>query len=154
MRNLTVEETTLILHRKEHFDRFLEERMPVLSEFIETLGLPEPQLVLVHADRYVDGIARWISDQVILPKDRGWIITRMGYFVGEYLVQRFSGCWFVNEIPDSRFFSRYVVGEFDEISNANAMVDPFEVAEHWISHPVGRQLKSVLTTVETELRSA
>src|SRR5258708_6538850 len=108
MRALTEEERAELDRRLATFEKFLEERMPVLTTFMEQLELPNPAMVLVEADRFLPPLDEWMRDQVITNSDRTWILTRIGYFIGEYLVQKFSGCWFVNDIADSRYFARYV----------------------------------------------
>ena len=150
-RKLTSREKMELTVREKGFDEFLEERMPVLTEFMEALGLPNPQMVLVEAERYLPALDHWLKEQVIAPADEAWLLTRVGYFAGEYLVQRLGGCWFLNDIPDSRYFARYVVGEFTGASNPNAMVDPFGVAEDFVSQPQGRSLLQLLESVEDEV---
>jgi hypothetical protein len=151
MRTLSDEERAAVDRRKQEFDHFLNERMPVLTDFMKRLGLPNAPLVLVEAKKFVPALDQWMRSQAVASEDRTWILTRLGYFIGEYLVQRHRGCWFVNEIPDSRFFARYVVGNFANVAKPNAMVDPFAVADAYLSVPPGRSLTSMLNTVEQEL---
>jgi hypothetical protein len=92
--------------------------------------------------------------QTIEPSDRISLLSRLGYFIGEYLVQRLNGNWFLNELPDSRYFSRYVVGYFARASNPKAMVDPFEVGNAFIAEPPGRSLSNLLSSVEKEILQA
>lgn len=154
MRELTLDENENLDRRRKGFDSFLEERMPVLTDFMQRLELPNAALVLVDADKYLPALDQWLKDQVIEPADKTWLLTRLGYFVGEYLVQRLGGCWFLNEAADSRYFAHYVVGRFVRASNANAMVDPFAVADACIAEPPGRSLLRLLTSVEKEIVQA
>ena len=154
MRELTLDEKDNIDRRKRGFDSFLADRMSVLTDFMQRLELPNPALVLVEADRYLPALDQWLKDQVIEPSDRIWILTRLGYFVGEYLVQKFGGCWFLNEVVDSMYFGNYVVGRFAGISNINAMVDPFSVANTCVAEPPGRSLSMLLKIVEEEITQA
>lgn len=154
MRDLTSEEMEILDRRRKGFDSFLEERMPVLTDFMQKLELPNPALVLIEAGKYLPALDEWLKDQVVEPSDKTWICTRLGYFVGEYLVQRFGGCWFLNELPDSRYFGHYVVGHFSQTSNPRAMVSPFVAADVCIAEPPGRSLLRLLTTVEQELVEA
>lgn len=132
-------------------DSFLSERMPVLAEFVELLKLPDPLLVLVEAEKYLPAIDQWLGPQEVTPADHHWLCVRIGYFVGEYLVQKFGGCWFLDEIPDSRYFGHYVVGQFTRCANHRAMVDPLLVAEVCISEPAGRSLVAIIQEVQKEL---
>jgi hypothetical protein len=154
MRELTKAEVDLIDRRRARFDLFLEERMPMLTEFMQLLELPNPAFVLVEADKYLPALDQWLKGQVIDSSDDVWILTRLGYFVGEYLVQRLRGCWFLNEVIDSKYFAHYVAGQFGEASNHNAMVDPFVVAEAYIAEPPGRSLTDLLLEVELEIARA
>jgi hypothetical protein len=125
--------------------------MPVLADFMERLELPNPPMVLREAERFLPSVESWLADQEIGPDDMTWLLTRMGYFIGELLVQKFGGCWFVNDAVNSRYFVRYVVGRFTGVKVLRAVIDPFEVAAHYLSQPTGRRLTPVLREVETEL---
>jgi hypothetical protein len=148
MRQLTPDEREFLEGRLSGFDVFLEERMPVLAEFMGMLGLPDPALVLVHAEKYLPALDQWLQRQSISDEDRTWLLTRVGYYVGEYFVQTLNGHWLVNENPETRTFARYVVGRFSKISNSNAMLDPFEVTADLLAEPPGRSLIQILTEIE------
>jgi hypothetical protein len=128
MRALTTDEEELLERRKQQFEDFLNERMPVLADFMQRLKLPDPALVLVNAKDYLNPLDEWLRDQPITQADETWLITRLGYFSGEWLVQQLGGCWLLDDIPDSRYFARYVVGQFSGARNRNTMADPFEIA--------------------------
>ena len=153
MRELTQQEQVELARRKQQFELFLEERMPVLTEFIADLGLSDAAMVLVDADRFLLPLSQFLKFQEIAAADRVWIMTRLGYFTGEWLVQRFGGCWFLNEVPDSRYFLQYVVGQFTQLENSNAMLDPFQVAADLVDTPAPRDLAQLLTEMESELRA-
>lgn len=151
MRGLTLEEKEILDRRRSGFEAFLDERMPVLLDFMQRLELPDPAMVLAEADHFLPALDAWLKNQVIEPADRNWILTRVGYFVGEFLVQRLRGHWFLNDVPDSRYFGHYVVGRFARPVHPNAMVDPFAVAFAYVSEPPGRSLSRLLTDVEKEI---
>jgi hypothetical protein len=140
--------------RRDGFESFLAERLPVLTDFIQRLQLPNPALVLVDAEKYVPSVDMWMKDQIVEPADFEWLLARLGYLIGEFFVQRFSGCWFLNEVPGSRYFGRYVVGRFVRAPNFNAMIDPLAVAHAYISEPPGRSLTGLLESVQGELAEA
>jgi len=154
MRELSPREQAELDRRRAGFDAFLNERMPVLADFAEALELKSPQLIVADPERYLPSIDAFMMNQVVEADDRVWIVTRLGYFIGEVLVQRLGGCWLLNEIPASRYFLRYVVGQFTRIRNPNAMVDPFEVASAFVSTPPTRNLASLVAEVEMGLRAA
>ena len=151
MRELTEAEQAERGRRKTQFDAFLAERLPVLVEFIERLELPHAPMVVVEANAFLPAIDQYMEKQQIGPDDRGWIMTRIGYFVGEWFVQKYGGCWYLNETPDTRYFLRYVVGKFARIQNKNAMIDPFSIAETFVESASPRSLVNLLADVESEL---
>lgn len=154
MRQLTTSENETIANRRASFGAFLEGRMSILSEFMELLELPEPTMVLVEAENYLPALDKWLTSQAIDKSDREWLLLRLGYFVGEYLVQRLGGAWFLNETPDTRYFSRYVVGRFSRVENGNAIADPLSVAADCIDSPPGRSIARLLESVEKEITGA
>ena len=154
IRKLTSQEAFMLEKRNAGLEAFLIERMPVLTDFMERLNVGDPALVLVEAERYLPSLDKWLKDQCIDSSDRVWLLTRLGYFIGEYLVQRLGGCWLLNDVPDSKTFGRYVVGRFVKVSNGNAMVDPFAVADECIGNPPGRSLISLLSSVEIAIAQA
>ncbi len=154
-RPLTPQEEEQRLRRAAGLDAFLQERMPVLADFAERLKLPSPAMIVANPAAYVPAIAAFMKDQEIADEaDRVWALTRLGYLIGEVLVQRLDGCWFLNEIPDSRYFLHYVVGQFGRAKNGNAMVAPFDVADYFLRLPTGRDLQTLLTEVEGEIAAA
>ncbi|HJT30695.1 MAG TPA: hypothetical protein VJ783_01425 [Pirellulales bacterium] len=154
MRLLTSEESALIRSRRARFDDFLAERLDVLKDFVERLVLPDAPMVVVDAARYLPAIDAWMKQQIISPDDRIWIHTRIGYFIGEYLVQTLGGYWFVEDTPDARFFGRYVVGNFSKPRVPNLRVDPFHVADVYLNEGPGRRLSSFLAEVVNDVSRA
>jgi hypothetical protein len=154
VRRLTPEEEVLKQRRRAQLSPFLAQKGPVLADFAERLELADPSAIVTDPMRCLPAIAAFMRDQEISANDRVWIHTRLGYFIGDLLAQRFGGRWFLNEIPDSRYFLHYVVGEFAGVKNPNAMVAPFEVADDLLRQPPGRDLAALVGEVERELRSA
>ncbi|MBN1917848.1 MAG: hypothetical protein JW889_08070 [Verrucomicrobia bacterium] len=150
-RALTPDEEELRERRRKALPSFLEERMLVLADFAERLELQTPAMITTEPERYLAAIDEFMRRQEIAEDDRIWILTRMGYYIGELLVQRLGGRWFLNEIPDSRYFLHYVVGKFSHAANPSAMVAPFEVAAHFVAQPPGRSLVSLVSEVESEV---
>jgi len=128
--------------------------MPVLADFAEALELPEPTGIVADPGRYLGPVSEFMRDQTVTCEDRNWTLTRIGYLIGELLVQRFGGCWFINEIHGSGYFLRYCVGRFSRVKNQDAMVDPFEIADSFLAEPVGRDLLRLLAEVDAEIRAA
>ena len=139
--------------RKANFAHFLDERMPVLVEFAKSLGFQDPHRIVTEPHLFLPEISDWLAHQDITPEDRTWLTTRLGYLVGELLISRFGGLWFINEIESSKYFGRYVVGQFASASNKNAQVDPFEVAVAAVNNP-SSSLVSLFSEVCGALNSA
>jgi hypothetical protein len=154
MRDLSPDERELLQRRRAEFGVFFAEMMPTLKDFLSQLGARESAYVVRDADRFLLIIEQWGSEISANSENRIFLITRLGYYIGELLVQRWSGCWFVNDIPDSRYFGRYVVGRFARLKNLGAMIDPFFVADSYVSMPPKRSLVGIVSEVEEELKNA
>lgn len=149
---MTSEEMFLLEKRKTGFAQFYNELIPVLVDFVAKLGINPAHEVLKHAPQFAPHLDQALQTMIVADEqDRAWLLTRMGYFIGEYFVQRYGGCWHVNEIQGSRYFGRYVVGRFDRLSNSIPMLDPFLVAQDYVDAPLPRHLNRLLTEVDADL---
>jgi hypothetical protein len=149
---MTPEEMLLLEKRKAGLDQFYQELMPVLVDFVGKLGINPAHGVLEHAGQFAPLLDQALQSMAVAgEQDRAWLLTRMGYFVGEYFVQKYGGCWYVNEIQGSRYFGRYVVGRFARLNNSIPMLDPFPIAQDYVDAPVPRHLVKTLAEVEAEL---
>ena len=116
------------------------------------MGIQPAHQVLKQAAQYVPYLSRALEQMAVNgEQDRIWLLMRLGYFIGEYFVQQYGGCWYLNELAGSRYFGRYVVGRFSRLGDAAAMIDPFLVAQVYVDTPVPRQLEKLLAEVEVEL---
>ena len=103
-----------------------------------------PREVLRAAVQFVPPLDRALQDVgVASAEDRTWLLTHVGYFIGEYFVQKYGGCWSVSEAQDSKFFARCVVGQFAKLGTA-AVFDPFDVAKDYVDAPAPRHLEQLL----------
>lgn len=149
---MTSEETLLLEKRKAGFQQFYQELMPVLVDFAEKLGISPAHEILRRADQFVQYLDKALESMAVADEqDKAWLLPRMGYFIGEYFVQKYGGCWYVNDIRGSRYFGRYVVGRFSRLNSPAAMLDPFLIAQDYVDTPVPRHLEKWLTEVEGEL---
>jgi hypothetical protein len=150
---MTPDQAELLRKRKDDFDSFYKSMLPALVEFVGLLGISPAHEVLKKADHFVPLVERATQGMALeSQEDRVWLITRAAYFVGEVFVQRFAGCWFVNELPDTKYFARYVVGQFGAGTESNAMIDPFEIATAYVDSAIPRNLGGLLNEVEVALR--
>ncbi|WP_155739124.1 hypothetical protein [Ralstonia solanacearum] len=149
---MSPEEIEPLENRKSGFDGFLNELMPVLVDFVGKLGIHPADGVLKHAVQFVPYLSQALQTMLVTDdQDRTWLLTRMGYFVGEYFVQKYGGSWYVNDVRGSRYFGRYVVGRFVSPHGQMSMLDPFLVAQAYVDTSVPRQLERILEEVEAEL---
>jgi len=139
----------LLRKRKDEFDSFYQSLIPSLVEFVGLLGISPAHEVLKNAEQFVPLLGRATQDMAVQgQEDRMWPVTRMAYFIGEVFVQRFSGCWFVDELPDTRYFAHYVVGKFGAGIRTNAMIDPFEISTAYVDGALPRNLGGLINEVE------
>lgn len=132
---------SLLARRVAGFDSFKAERMPVLHEFCKNLGFDEPHEVLNRPERFLPMLDSGLMNAVVSEENRVWLITRIGYYIGEYLVCLYDGLWLVDKDPSSPTFAKYVVGDFSFEGVVAQVVDPFEMAQLYVDTPVPRFLK-------------
>lgn len=149
---MSSEDTVLLESRKAGFQAFYNELMPSLVDFISKIGINPAHEVLNQAEKYVPFVEQALQEMAIADQaDRIWLLTRVGYFFGEYFVQKYAGCWYVNELQGSRYFGRYVVGKFMKTNNLATMIDPFELAQVYVDSSTPRKFTALLSEVEAEL---
>ncbi|WP_178120644.1 hypothetical protein [Pseudomonas sp. PB101] len=125
----------LLARRIAGFDAFRLERLPVLRDFSKILGFDQPHEILIMPQKFLPQLDSYFRNAVVSDEDRVWIITRIGYYIGEYLVTLYDGFWLVDEDHASPTFSRYIVGDESALK-----VDPFEIAQKYADTPVPRSL--------------
>jgi len=130
----------LLAHRVAVFAAFMSERLSVLLECCTCLGFEQPHEVLNTPGKFLSQLDSGFKSAVISEENRVWFITRIGYYIGEYLATRYDGYWQVDEDPASLTFTRYVVGGFSFEGVATPVVDPFEMAQVYADTPVPRSL--------------
>lgn len=149
---MTSDEMILLEKRKQGFDKFYAELIPTLVEFVGNMGVSPAHEVLKNAVQFAPYLDRALENMAIADEqDKIWLLTRMGYFVGEYFVQKYGGSWYVNEIEGSRYFGRYVVGNFSRLDNAALMLDPFLISQVYVDEALPRHLEKLLAEVDAEL---
>lgn len=149
---LDSEQLSLLELRHDAFDIFLRQRMPMLADLAETLGLADPKLIVADPEAFLRRIATHMDAQPVEEDDFVWVVTRIGYLVGETLIQRLGASWRVNEDPATRTFGRYVVGNFTRVA-AHCVVDPMEVAADYADTAAPRDLVGLLAGIEDSLRA-
>lgn len=130
-----------------HLPAFLAERHLVLADLFSRLGRADADRVALHPDAFVATLDAWLSPQDLSgasPEDHRWTLVRVGYLVGEVLVQRARGTWGIDSTPDSATFSRFVIGGFPPPLDPDLSIDPMAVALAYLAEPPGRSLRKHL----------
>jgi hypothetical protein len=147
------EKVLLLEKRKAGFDVFYQELLPTLVDFVGKMGINPAHEVIKNATKFAPYLDSALQNmEVEDDQDRIWLLTRIGYFIGEYFAQQYGGRWYVNEKLDSRYFGRYVVGQFCSLSNPALALDPFEVAQEYVDSPFPRHLDLLLKEVDAGLK--
>ncbi len=139
-----------ILKRKENFNSFLNERMPLLVNFMTNLGYEQPHLVLLEAEKFIPTLSAYLKGQEIDSEDRNWLTTVIGYFIGEVLVQKYDGLWFFNEDANSMTYGKYVVGGFSTV-NKSIAIDPFNASYKYVNNIEKKDLESIIQAIFEEI---
>ncbi|MYM27194.1 hypothetical protein GTP58_02525 [Duganella sp. CY15W] len=96
---MTSEESLLLKNRQNEFSAFYADLLPSLVDFIGRIGIQPAHEVLKTAVQFKALVSQATeSFSIDSEEDRIWLVTRLGYYIGEYFVQKHSGCWYVNEI--------------------------------------------------------
>ncbi|ONH54207.1 hypothetical protein SAMN04490182_5655 [Pseudomonas cedrina] len=136
----------LLDRRAAGFAAFKSERMPVLHKFCESLGFDQPHEVLIEPKKFLPLLDDGFQHAVISEENRVWFVTRIGYYIGEYLISLFDGCWLLDDDPLSPSFAKYVVGDFSIEGVKAKVVDPFEIAQRYAITPAPRFLRQEIET--------
>lgn len=131
----------LLAQRIAEFDTFKAERLPVLQEFCKALGFDQPHEVLIEPKKFLPLLDRGFQHAVISEENRVWLVTRVGYYIGEYLISLLGGYWLVDKDTSSPSFARYVVGDFSLNGAKTQIVDPFEIAQRYATTSAPRFLR-------------
>ena len=131
----------LLARRMAEFETFRAERLPVLHEFCKALGLDEPHEVLIEPNKFLPLLDSGFQHAVISEENRAWLVTRIGYYIGECLISLLGGYWLVDQDPLSPSFARYVVGDFSFEGANSEVIDPFEIAQRYATTPAPRFLR-------------
>lgn len=141
--SLTAEEEKALRQRRELFPAVVEDIRPGIAELAASLEYVNPEQAAERPDEFLPVLEEFLTDadlSLLSPSQRLWLLTRITSFIIELLVRRHGGYLYLQSDPKSDFFLRYVIGGFTDGTDPSIIVDPAEVANHFLSEPPGRSL--------------
>lgn len=150
-RALTEDEQKIVEDLDENFDGFISALMEMTGDFAERVGLPDPHLIVQYPERYLADVTEVLRNEELEDSDLEWILPRVAFLTAEILCERLGGGWFVNIVPDTEYFARYVIGNFRPGTKPGAMVDPLGAAADFLALPPGRDFTGYLKRMENAL---
>ncbi|BDS09753.1 hypothetical protein [Aureispira anguillae] len=145
----------LIKERKEKLEQFVQESHPVIIDFAERLNQSDPSSILLDQQKtsyFLGTVDEFMREEPVDEETSLWVSVRIGYLIGEYLIQKYSGHWGVNENPDSPQYGHYVVFALSPSNDQKAYpIDPFEAANEFVNQEPDRDLISLIDEIEALL---
>ncbi len=135
--------------RRAALPRYEAERSPVLVDFLAGLEMDDPLQVRHDAGAFIGPVDAWLRYLTFEESDAPWLCARLGYLIGEVFVQRYGGRWLVEARPESRWFARFVVGDF--AARPDARMDPNEAAMALLREATGRSLAAMVERIDAAL---
>ena len=122
--------------KREAFQRFVNESLPALEEFLSDLGAVSPRDVRTRPETFVDFVSEWCATQdTTSEEDRIFLTARIAYFLGEILKTSTDGRWSLCEHASHETFGRYVIA-----SAAGTHLDVVAAAHRFVTTPPPRSL--------------
>jgi hypothetical protein len=142
----------IIAKRKEGLEQFVQESYPVIIDFAERLEHPDPSTLLldnVQMSYFLETVHLFMKEEEIDDETRLWVSVRLGYLLGEYLIQKYQGFWGVNDSTESLQYGHYVVFAVSP-SNSKKIypIDTFETANHFVLQEAPRSLVQLIDEIE------
>lgn len=142
----------IIAERKANLDNFIKDSYPVIVDLAERFNFPNPNRVLQdndHMSYFLGAIDDFMRHEEVDKETHTWITVRLGYVLGEFFIQKYSGYWGVNENTDSPQFGHYVVFAISPSNEHKAYpIDPFVIADTFVSQDPERDLVALIDKVE------
>ena len=107
-----------------HPQAVIAEARPMLVDLLRNIGLYRDDTPL-DLSRTLEPFSRWVAEQTIEEADRLWLVSRLGAFICEYLIDHHSA---ERRIDHNRILMRIpvtngVTREFDPYAVAFAVTD-------------------------------
>lgn len=142
----------VIQERRANLEQFSKESYPVIIDFAERLEHNDPSSILLDQEvmsLFVGTVAEFMRAEPVDEETGLWISVRIGYLIGEYLIQKYEGHWGVNLNKNSPQYGHYVVFALSPKNKEKAYpVDPFEAANEFVNQAPDRDLISLVDEIE------
>lgn len=148
---LTTEQEEQLQRSLAAFDVYYDELGGALVGFVERLGMQPAHEVLGNAAEYLPYIDAAMRTIAIRDESWQWVKTMLGYFLGEYFVQTYAGCWYVETRPQSPHFCRTMVGGFETGLPLDAAIEPEALALAFLAEALPRELARLVSDTEAGL---
>lgn len=146
----------IIQKRRDNLETFAKESYPVIIDFAERLEHHDPSSILLDQKvmtLFIGTVAEFMRAEPVDEETRLWISVRIGYLIGEYLIQKYQGHWGVNLNEQSPQYGHYVVFAVSPKNEEKAYpVDPFEAANEFVNQAPDRDLISLIEEIEAMIK--
>lgn len=146
----------VIQERRANLEQFSKESYPVLIDFAERLEHSDPSSILLDQEvmyLFVETVAEFMRAEPVDEETSVWISVRIGYLIGEYLIQKYEGHWGINLNETSPQYGHYVVFALSPKNKEKAYpVDPFEAANEFVNQAPDRDLISLIDEIEAMIK--
>ncbi|MEZ4401215.1 MAG: hypothetical protein R3B06_14410 [Kofleriaceae bacterium] len=152
---LSPAQVEVLQRRGAAFAGFVADAAPIVDDFMRSVLAVDPAPYLADLDRFVEPLDQLVGDVEVAAADRGWLFTRVVYFVGEYLVRRHRGSWQIDAAPGSPTFGHFVVHvPIDRDGLGLISVSPGAVAGAYVDRPPPRRLRAILQELVADIAAA
>jgi len=152
-RELTPQEQEIVNDKLQLFPKFLSDVNPGIHRLMKQV-IDHPEPYLYDLEKFLPVLEDWLRDLDLSSVPRSswpWLELHIGYVYGTLLACLFDPTWQVCQDPDSKFFGRFVLGQFKHGVKKGLIVDPFEAVAECLETPPPRSFLSQLHSTIQEL---
>jgi hypothetical protein len=136
--------------QRSEFDRFVSDALPATEDLVRSVLQSRDEYDadehLADLELFLPIFAALIRDRDLTEEDLIWLHVRAMYMLGQYLCQRFSATWVLDDVPDSPVFACFVI-DIPVDAVRSYRVDPSELAFDVLDAAAPRDLFAVLEPV-------
>tara|TARA_B100000609_G_C17104852_1_gene376604 strand:+ start:363 stop:833 length:471 start_codon:yes stop_codon:yes gene_type:complete len=136
MNNLNEEQFAIIADREAYFLEYMDFAFEMLLDFSSKLESVHPEHFIEHPLDYIVAVDDQFGGIINSDIDDNHLVPQIGFFLGSCLNADLDGQWLLNKDPNSKYFARYVVGNFKKVTLPNIVVDPMQAAFEFFSSPI------------------